>query len=269
MKLPTTPYPALVAVLASLCSLSALAETDEELAKKALNPVAAMISLPIQVNYDSDIGPAKDGTKTLINIQPVIPFTLNEEWNLISRTILPLVDQKNVTPTAGSQSGVGDIVQSVFFSPKNPTANGWILGAGPVLLLPSGGDEFSAKKWGAGPTIVALKQDSGWTYGVLANHLWSFAGEAERADISATFVQPFLSYTNKSFLTLGVNTEATYDWKSEKWLVPLNFSATQMLKVGSQPLTLTAGARYWASTPKGVGPEGWGFRLALTLLFPK
>ncbi|MFZ6751686.1 transporter [Undibacterium sp. Ren11W] len=269
MKNPSTIYPGLVGILAGLCSFSAFAESDEELAKKALNPVAAMISLPIQVNYDSDIGPAKEGTKTLINIQPVIPFSMNEDWNLISRTILPLVDQKNVTPTSGSQSGVGDIVQSVFFSPKKTTANGWILGAGPVLLLPSGSNEFSAKKWGAGPTIVALKQDSGWTYGVLANHLWSFAGDAERADISATFVQPFLSYTNKSYLTLGLNTESTYDWKSEKWLVPLNFTATQMLKIGGQPLTLTAGARYWASTPKGVGPEGWGFRLALTLLFPK
>jgi hypothetical protein len=103
----------------------------------------------------------------------------------------------------------------------------------------------------------------------LANHIWSFAGEAERVDVNATFMQPFLSYTNKSFLTLGVNSESTYDWKSEKWLVPVNFTATQMLKIGGQPLTLTAGARYWASTPKGVGPEGWGFRLALTLLFPK
>lgn len=269
MHISHKAYPLLAGILAGVCSMSALAESDEELAKKSLNPVAAMISLPIQVNYDSDIGPLKEGTKTLINVQPVIPVSISQDWNLISRTILPLIDQKNVTPTSGSQSGVGDIVQSVFFSPKQATANGWILGAGPVFLLPSGSSELSSEKWGAGPTIVALKQESGWTYGILANHIWSFAGDAERADISATFLQPFLSYTNKKFLTLGVNTESTYDWKSEKWIVPLNFFATQMLKVGGQPLTLTAGARYWANTPKGVGPEGWGLRLAVTFLFPK
>jgi hypothetical protein len=258
-----------VGLLASLCSVSAFAESDEELAKKALNPVAAMISLPIQINTDSDIGPAKTGSRTLINVQPVIPFSLNEDWNLISRTILPLIDQKNVTPTAGSQTGAGDIAQNFFFSPKKPTADGWILGAGPILLLPTGSNEFSTKKWSAGPTALALKQENGWTYGMLANHVWSFAGDDARSDISATFVQPFLSYTNKSFTTLGVNTESTYDWKSEKWSVPINFSVTQMLKISGQPITVSAGARYWASTPSGVGPEGWGFRVALTFLFAK
>ena len=263
------PLLRLAALFVGTLSLQAVANSDAELAKQTQNPIAALISLPLQYNYDADIGPAKQGDKSQLNVQPVIPFSIGTDWNLISRTIVPLISQDDVTPGAGSQSGVGDITQSLFFSPKKPTASGWIWGAGPVFLLPTGSDDLTADKWGAGPTAVFLKQDSGWTYGALANHIWSFAGSDQRRDISATFVQPFLSYTTKSFTTFGVNTESTYDWKSKQWTVPLNLSVTQLLKVGGQPLTLSAGARYWADSPNGTGPEGWGFRLALTFLFPK
>lgn len=260
---------ALAALLISACSLPALADSDEELAKKTQNPIAAMISLPLQLNYDSDIGPTKDGNKTVLNVQPVIPFSIGTDWNLISRTIVPLISQQDVAPGAGTQSGVGDITQSLFFSPKEKTSSGWIWGAGPVLLLRSGSADLTADKWGLGPTAVFLKQESGWTYGALANHIWSVAGDDQRRDISATFLQPFLSYTTKTFTTYGVNTESSYDWKSKQWTVPLNFSVTQLLKVGGQPLTISAGARYWADSPDHVGPEGWGLRLAVTFLFPK
>lgn len=141
---------------------------------------------------------------------------------------------------------------------------------GPVFLLPTASDDLlGGEKSGLGPTAVFLKQKSGWTYGALANHIWSVAGDDDRDDISATFLQPFLSYTTKTFTTFGVNTESTYNWESEQWSVPINLMATQLLKVGNQPLTLTAGTRYWADSPDGAGPEGWGFRLGLTLLFPK
>ncbi|MBT9611920.1 MAG: transporter [Burkholderiales bacterium] len=259
----------LATLLAAAASSPALAEGDAELAKATQNPIAALISLPLQYNYDSDIGPVKDGHKSQLNVQPVIPFSIGTDWNLISRTIVPLISQNDVTPGAGTQSGIGDITQSLFFSPKKPTASGWIWGAGPVFLLPAGHDDLTADKWGAGPTAVLLKQDSGWTYGALANHIWSFAGADQRRDISSTFVQPFLSYTTKTYTTFGINTESTYDWKSEKWSVPINLSATQLLKIGGQPMTLSAGARYWADSPEGVGPKGWGFRLTATFLFPK
>jgi hypothetical protein len=247
----------------------AAAESDEDLARKSLNPIAAMISLPMQLNYDEGLGPKGEGEKWLMNVQPVIPFSLTEEWNLISRTIVPLVDQKDiVSGGALDESGVGDVVQSLFFSPKAPTSGGWIWGVGPVFLLPTASSQvLGAEKWGLGPTAVALKQEKGWTYGVLANHIWSVAGEDDRDDISATFVQPFLSYTTRSFTTFGINTESTYDWKGETWQVPINLTATQMLRIGGQALTLSAGARYWADSPEG-GPEGWGYRAALTLLFP-
>ena len=246
------------------------AESDEELAKKSLNPIAAMISLPMQINYDKHLGGSDDGKKWLMNVQPVIPFELNPEWNLISRTVVPLIDQKGLARGGAlDASGIGDITQSLFFSPKSPTSGGWNWGAGPVFLLPTSSDKLlGSEKWGVGPTAVMLRQSNGWTYGVLGNHLWSVAGENKRDDISATFVQPFIGYTTHTYTTFMINTESTYDWKNNVWTVPVNLTASQMLRIGGQPLTLQAGARYWANSPQG-GPEGWGFRFAVTFMFPK
>jgi hypothetical protein len=241
----------------------------KDLAKELSNPVAALISVPFQLNYDRGIGPAEDGTRWLLNIQPVVPVTLNADWNLISRTIVPVVWQDEVAPGAGSQFGLGDVVQSLFFSPKAPTAGGLIWGAGPVLLLPTGTDGLlSARKWGAGPTGVVLKQDGAWTYGALANHLWSVAGSDARPDISATFVQPFVSYTTPEAWTFALNTESTYDWQNRQWTVPLNATVSKVTRIGEQMLSFGAGLRYWAEGPDAA-PTGWGARLFVTLLFPR
>ena len=248
---------------------SASADEASEMAKKLANPISSLISLPIQANYDENLGSSEEGERWLVNVQPVIPISLNEDWNVISRTIIPLIDQKNVPLPGVKKSGVGDITQSIFFSPKAPTSSGWIWGVGPVLSLDTATDDtLGAEKWGAGPTGVALKQEGSWTYGALVSQVNSFAGEGGREDISAAFVQPFISYVTSTKTTISLNTESSYNWKGNEWSVPVNLFVAQMLKAGDQLLQVGVGARYWAEAPD-YGPEGWGLRLQLTLLFPK
>ncbi|MCU0781446.1 MAG: hypothetical protein MUF04_10155 [Akkermansiaceae bacterium] len=238
-----------------------------DLAMQLVNPVASLISLPLQNNFDWGGGPNGDGFQYRINIQPVIPFDLNEHWNLISRTILPYVDQQDVIGTT-SQSGLSDTVQSLFFSPKAPTSGGWIWGAGPAFLLPTATDDLlGTEKWGAGPTAVFLRQTNGWSFGMLANHLWSFAGEDSRQDVSATFLQPFLTYTTGTHTTFSLNTESSYDWENSQWTVPINLGVSQLLKIGGSPIQFQLGGRYYAEAPDN-GPD-WGLRFTVTFLWPR
>lgn len=247
----------------------ASSEEEEDLAKKLANPVASLISVPIQANYDEKMGARDDGSVWRTNIQPVIPISLNENWNLISRTIVPLIDQDDL-PTKGlGESGIGDTVQSLFLSPVEPTDAGWIWGVGPVFLIPTASDDrLGAEQYGLGPTAVVLKQQGPWTVGGLMNHIETLTGASDRDDVRATFVQPFLSYITKTKTTIGLNTESTYDWENDAWSLPINLTVMQLLRVGPQLLQVGGGVRYHAHSPRG-GPEGWGARAQLTFLFPK
>ncbi|MBN1488642.1 MAG: transporter [Phycisphaerae bacterium] len=275
--------------------------SSTDLAKKLQNPVADLISFPIQSNLDFgggiDLpstgrsrffnrvlprGPARLATrvlnfalgeepdrdqafKYLLNIQPVIPITLNDDWNVISRTILPVVYQDNVLGVS-SQGGMGDILQSLFFSPKSTEPFIW--GVGPVFLFPTATDDsLGADRWGMGPTGVILKQSGPWTYGMLANHIWSFARDDNRKEINATYLQPFLSYTFKTATTLSFSTESTYDWVGNQWTVPLVGGVSQLVKIGKLPVSLGVNGKYWVEGPDSA-PD-WGIRFTMTFLFPK
>jgi hypothetical protein len=241
--------------------------TQADLAKQLSNPVADLISVPIQYNHDVGLGP-DNGGRNITNIQPVIPFELNAETNIISRTILPVVNYQSTYPGDNGASGIGDITQSFFYSPKALTADGWIWGAGLAVVIPTANKEdLGSGKWSAGPTAVLLKQKDGWTYGGLINHVDSFAGQDNRDYVSSTFVQPFLSFTTHTYTTFGINTESTYNEHEAEWTVPINLTVAQLAKIGGHPVQFMIGYRKYVTNPTDT-PEH-GIRAQVTFLFPK
>jgi hypothetical protein len=246
----------------------ARAEDDaDELAKKLSNPIASLISVPMQSNFDFGAGVDGNGFAYTMNIQPVIPISIGDDWNMISRTILPIAYRDYLPPPDGDTFGLGDITQSLFFSPKTPGPSGIIWGVGPVFLIPTATDDFlGTGKFGIGPTAVVLKQTGPWTVGVLANHIWSVAGDDDREDVNQTFLQPFLAYALGHGTTISLNTESSYDWNAAQWTVPINLGVSQVFKIGDQVMSFQVGGKYYAEAPDG-GPQ-WGIRTVLTFLFP-
>ena len=237
---------------------------DAELAKQLSNPVSSLISVPFQSNYDCCFGP-EDAGKFTLNIQPVVPVKLSEDWNVIVRTIVPVIWQDETVAGQGDSFGFGDVTQSFFFTPRK--AGGVTWGIGPAILYPLGNDELGSEKWGLGPTALVLKQSGPTTIGLLANHIWSVAGEKNRQDISATFLQPFYAYAYPNSTTISINLESTYDWKHEQWTIPLNAGVSHIYKFGEQRVSLAVQGRFYLEQPDR-GPE-WGARFVATLLFPK
>ena len=269
MRLAPRVVPGLLLCAAGLPATVAAQESDADaLAKSLSNPVASLISVPLQFNVDFGYG-SESGERYYLNVQPVVPTSISTDWNLITRVIMPVVYQDDLFGASGSQFGLGDFTPTFFFSPKKPTAGGLIWGAGPVFLLPTATDDLlGSGKWGIGPSVVMLKQSgSGWTYGILANHIWSVAGDGDRDDVSNTFLQPFLAKSLPGGRTFGINLVSSYNWEPVDATVPLNIYYSKVTKWGSQLVSLAGGVRVYLAKPDG-GPD-WGLRFTLTLLYPK
>ena len=235
----------------------------QELSDKLSNPVASLISVPFQNNVDYGIG-TYHGSKYTLNFQPVIPISLSPKMNLITRYIIPIVDQHDVSGEGEDQFGLSDATISGFFSPA-ASKNGLIWGAGPAFLVPIGTNDFlSTRKWGVGPTVLVLKQATGLTFGFLVNQVWSFAGDENRTDVNQMFLQPFFAKSWKSGGGVSINSEITFNWKTNSTTAFINPLVTGITKLGKQAVSLGVGPRI----PVGE-PADFGFRGVLTLVFPK
>jgi hypothetical protein len=249
--------------LFATCSLVA-AQDSANTQQQLSNPIASLTLVPIQVNYNRGIGPEDDGYNVTTLVEPVVPFKLRSDLSLVVRTILPISGQDEIFPSAGSQFGLGDTLQSFFFVPS--TVDGFTWGAGPALQWKTGTDDLlGSGKWAAGPTLVALQQTGPWTVGILTNHIWSFAGDKDRADVNQTYLQPFVTYAASGGITYALNTESSYNWETSEWSVPINAMVMKLTEIGDQPVQLQAGLRYWADSPDN-GPKDFGARLGITFI---
>jgi hypothetical protein len=246
---------------------SAQAST-EALAKAAQNPVANMISVPLQNNMNFGVGP-KAELQNILNIQPVIPISLGPDWNLITRTIMPIVSNPELGPTIGSENGLGDIQFTAFLSPAK--AKGFIWGVGPVFQFPSATDTFLGNgKFTVGPSAVALVIKGPWVVGALAQNVWSYAGDSDRKHVNNFLFQPFVNYNFKHGWYVTSSPIMTIDWTADSdnmWTVPVGGGVGKILKIGKLPVNISTQAYYNVATPE-FGPD-WQLRLQMQFLFPK
>jgi len=263
---------ALLGALAVAVAPAARAEMSaEELAKLAQNPVGNLISLPFQNNTNFNVGP-RDGTQNILNVQPVYPIELNRDWNLITRTILPLIWQPGFAPGDNTTFGLGDVQLSAFLSPSAPTTGGIIWGAGAVVQMPTDTNDLGNRNWGLGPTAVVLRLQKGspWVYGVLVNNIWSLTSDKRGGSYNNFLMQPFLNYNFPGGTYLTTAPIVTADWKAdsdERWTVPVGGGIGHIFHVGRLPVNTQVNAYYNVVHPDNGA--NWQLRLQVQLLFPK
>lgn len=260
-----------------LASVSAMAQEAKpaapsaaEIGQKLTNPVADLVSLPLEMNWIEGVGPYND-LSWVMKFQPVVPFHITKDWNLIGRMILPYITQPSLTTGGPTASGTGDIVASAFFSPR-AVKHGLVWGVGPVFNLPTTTDPMlGSGQWGVGPTFVILQLDKKMTYGILANQLWGFAdtGNYPRTGLNAMYLQPFFAYTTSEAITYLVNSESTANWTASgggTWTIPINFMVNKVTKLGPFPFQIGGGAGYYVDSP--VGGPTWQLRAQFTVILP-
>ncbi len=253
--------------------------SEEDLAKQTQNPVADLISVPLQNNFNFGTG-SKNRTVYVGNIQPVIPIKLGDDWNLITRTIMPIINQPSLFPGTSSATGLGDINPTFFFSPAKSGELIW--GVGPTFTLPTATDSLlGAGKFSMGPAGVVLTMQGHWVFGALANNQWSVAGWGKN-NVNAFLLQPFVNYNLPDGWYLVSAPIMTANWAANKagdvWTVPLGGGVGKLFKLGQiLPLEGHAIAKLPINTQlQAFGnvhrPEfgsEWQLRFHVQLLFPK
>ena len=236
-----------------------------ELARAAQNPIANMISLPFQNNTSFNTGP-RERTANVLNIQPVLPFSVTEDWNLITRTIFPIVYQPSSVRGQNRQTGIGDTLFTAFASPANPVWGKVLLGAGPVINIQTASDDrLGADAWGMGISGVALTIMGPVVTGALISQLWNLDGD----DFSSFLTQPFLNYNLPGgwYLTSSPIITADFEQDDNAWLVPVGAGVGKIIRIGKLPLNLSFSAYYNVEKPK-FGAD-WSTRFQVQMLFPK
>jgi hypothetical protein len=263
------------ATLATALVVPALAHAElsaEELAKLAQNPIGNLISVPFENNTNLNFGPEK-GTQNILNIQPVIPIEVNKDWNIITRTIVPVISMPELAPGIGSLNGIGDVQFSTLLSPANP--GHWIWGAGPIFELPTNSNaELGNKNWGLGPEFVMVHMEHGdpWVYGAIVNNIWSLGSNKQGGSYNNALIQPFVNYNipGGDGLYIVSGPIWTLSWNASagnQWTVPLGGGVGKIFHFGKLPVNMALHAYYNVVTPD-FGPN-WQIRAFVQFMFPK
>ena len=249
--------------------------SQEEIAKATQNPLTAMYSIPIQNNSYFNIGP-DDKMKNIANFQPVLPIDLNDDWTVVTRTVIPIISNPSIGQTPYERTfGLGDTTFTAFFTPKATGESGWLWGIGPSLYLPTATDDsLGTKKWGAGASAVALKMDGKWVYGGLVSNVWSFAGSGQDSGyerVNSMTLQPFVNYNLEGGWFVASVPIITANWEADtdhRWTVPVGLGVGKAMKLGKIPMTAQVHGYYNIVTPDDYGEE-WQMRIQIQLLFPR
>ena len=245
--------------------------STEDLAKLAQNPVGNLVSVPFQNNTNFNFGP-QNGTQNILNIQPVYPIELNKEWNLITRTILPLVWQPGSAPGENTTFGLGDVQLSGFLSPSQPGPGSLIWGAGAIAQMPTDSNGLGNKNWGLGPTAVVLKLEKGspWVYGLLVNNVWSLSSSERGGAYNNFLAQYFINYNFPGGTYISSAPVITANWKADsgqRWTVPFGAAVGRIFHLGKLPVNTQVGAYYNVVHPDNAA--NWQVRFQVQLMFPK